>query len=224
MNRPRASKPILDAPRGVLDPISRVSEVLFGLIMTLTFTGTLRAVAGRAEVHTMLVGAIGCNIAWGIVDAVMFLITRLTERGRHLRALRAIREASDEDGERRVLARGLPPFIKANLPEGALEEVRRRLKEGPALPRHASLSKADVAGAAGIFLWMVASTFPVAAPYMVVRGAAPARWVSNGIAVVMMFLCGCLLGRYAAYRPWVVGLAMALVGCVLVAVTVALGG
>ena len=48
----------------VLDPISRVSEILFGLIMALTFTGTISAAsAGREEVRTLLVGAIGCNIA-----------------------------------------------------------------------------------------------------------------------------------------------------------------
>jgi hypothetical protein len=36
--------------------------VLFGLIMVLTFTGTLSAASqGRTEVRTMLIGAIGCN-------------------------------------------------------------------------------------------------------------------------------------------------------------------
>ena len=55
--------------RGVLDPIERISEILFGLIMALTFTGTLSAAsAGRAEVREMLLGAIGCNLAWGLVD------------------------------------------------------------------------------------------------------------------------------------------------------------
>ena len=53
-----------------LDPIDRVSEVLFGLIMVLTFTGSLSvAEAGHSEVRTMLVGALGCNLAWGIIDA-----------------------------------------------------------------------------------------------------------------------------------------------------------
>ena len=57
-------------PRGgVLSPIERVSEVLFGLIMVLTFTGSLSAAeSGRAEVRTMLIGALGCNIAWGLID------------------------------------------------------------------------------------------------------------------------------------------------------------
>jgi hypothetical protein len=44
--------------------------------MALSFTGSLSvAESGREEIRTMLVGAIGCNTAWGIVDAVMYLIT-----------------------------------------------------------------------------------------------------------------------------------------------------
>ena len=69
----------------VLDPVARISEVLFGLIMALTFTRTLDvASGGREEAATLLMGAIGCNIAWGIVDAVMYLMNELVERGREL--------------------------------------------------------------------------------------------------------------------------------------------
>jgi hypothetical protein len=40
-----------------IDPISRISEILFGLIMALTFTGTLGATtAGREEIRTLLPG------------------------------------------------------------------------------------------------------------------------------------------------------------------------
>ena len=57
-----------------LSPFDRVSGVVFGLIMALTFTGSLSvATADRNEVRTILIGALGCNIAWGMVDAVMFV-------------------------------------------------------------------------------------------------------------------------------------------------------
>ena len=74
------------ASRGrLLDPVSRVSEILFGLIMALTFTCTFSAAeADREEVRALLAGAIGCNIAWGLVDAVMYLINSLTSRGREI--------------------------------------------------------------------------------------------------------------------------------------------
>ena len=58
----------------VLDPIDRVSEVLFGLIMVLTFTGSLSvAEAGRDDVRTMLIGAVGCNVAWGVTRGLWVL-------------------------------------------------------------------------------------------------------------------------------------------------------
>ena len=68
--------------QAVLSPLERVEEVVFGLIMALTFTGTLSvATADRAEVRTMLIGALGCNLAWGLVDGVMYMLGILAERG-----------------------------------------------------------------------------------------------------------------------------------------------
>ena len=80
----------------VLDPIERLSEVLFGLIMVLTFTGSLSVVgAGREDVRTMLVGALGCNLAWGIIDAVFYLMASLAEKERGFATFRAVRETGD---------------------------------------------------------------------------------------------------------------------------------
>ena len=56
-------------PDGILDPMDRISEVLFGLIMALTFTCALGvATADDIQVRTMLIGALGCNLAWGIIE------------------------------------------------------------------------------------------------------------------------------------------------------------
>ena len=51
--------------------------------MVLTFTGSLSvAKPGRDDVRTMLIGALGCNIAWGIIDGILYLMSRLSEQGR----------------------------------------------------------------------------------------------------------------------------------------------
>jgi VIT1/CCC1 family predicted Fe2+/Mn2+ transporter len=69
--------------RRVLDPSERTAEVLFGLIMVLTFTGSLSVVdAGRADVREMLLAALGCNLAWGIIDGVLYLMTTVAQRSR----------------------------------------------------------------------------------------------------------------------------------------------
>jgi hypothetical protein len=78
----------------VLEPGERISEILFGLIMALTVTGTTSVVtADRFQIRTMLIAALGCNVAWGIIDAGMYLMARLIERGSNALLLRKIREA-----------------------------------------------------------------------------------------------------------------------------------
>ena len=66
------------APREpVLSPVDRISEMLFGLLMALTFTGAVSvAESGKAEIRTMFLAALGCNLAWGLVDAIMYLGSR----------------------------------------------------------------------------------------------------------------------------------------------------
>src|SRR5205085_10065333 len=65
-----------------LDPASRLGEILFGLIMTLTVTlsAGLAVAEGRAGVRQLLAAAIGCNLAWGIIDAVMYVMKCITVR------------------------------------------------------------------------------------------------------------------------------------------------
>jgi hypothetical protein len=65
----------------LLDPIDRISEILFGLIMAVTIVGSLSIVtAGRDEMRTVTMAALGCNLAWGLVDAVMYLVRTMSER------------------------------------------------------------------------------------------------------------------------------------------------
>ena len=101
----------------ILEPMDRISEVLFGLIMALTFTLTLGIVtADSIQVRTMLLGALGCNLAWGIIDASVFLMARFNQRGRGAMQLRAVRQAADTDVARRIIADALPPLLASTLP------------------------------------------------------------------------------------------------------------
>jgi VIT1/CCC1 family predicted Fe2+/Mn2+ transporter len=202
-----------------------VSEVLFGLIMVLTFTGSLSvATAGRAEVREMLVGALGCNFAWGVIDALLYLLGCLAERGRSLSALHAVRSAADPEAARAVIRGALPPLVASATEPAHLDHVRDRLRELPEPPARASLSGEDGRGALAVFLLVVASTFPVAVPFIVMDDAVRALRVSNAIAIAMLFLCGFAVGRLTRWHPWGMGAGMVVLGAVLVAMTMALGG
>jgi hypothetical protein len=81
----------------LLDPVDRISEILFGLIMAVTFVGSISvATAGSEDVRTATASALGCNLAWGLVDAVMYVIRNVTERTRRRMRAQRIVEAPPE--------------------------------------------------------------------------------------------------------------------------------
>jgi len=208
-----------------LDPVDRISEALFGLIMVLTFTGSLSvADAGREDVRLMLIGALGCNLAWGIIDAVFYLMGCLAEKGRGLVTFRAVREAGDPAQAQRLIAEALPPVVASLMETAELEALRVRLLRLPAPPARARLDLSDWRGALGVFLIVFLSTFPVTIPFIVMRDLGPAMRVSNLIAVVLLFVAGYAFGRLTGRRPVLVGGGMVVFGSILVAITIALGG
>jgi VIT family len=208
----------------VLDPIDRISEVLFGLIMVLTSTSTLSVVsAGRPEIRTMIVGALGCNLAWGIIDAGLYVLGCIDERGRGLLTLRAVRRAASPAEARRVIAEALPKPL-SRLPHEHLEPMRQELLRLPELPQHPALTKDHALGAVGVCLLVFLSTFPPVIPFLLWGDVQIALRISNAVAIVMLFACGYAYARGTGLRPWTTGLVMVAIGIALVAVAVALGG
>ena len=211
--------------RHVLDPVERVSEVLFGLIMVLGFTGSMSAAtAGRADVREMLVGAVGCNLAWGIVDAVMYLMSTVLSRSRGLAILKAVREDMDGARGRATIRDAMDPHVASMLGPEVFEAVRQDLIAAPAPPAVAPVTLEDVRGAGEVFLLVFASTLPVIIPFLVATNVTRALRVSNAIAVGMLCIGGFSLARHSGLNPWLTALGMAVLGAALVALTIALGG
>jgi VIT family len=211
--------------RRVLDPTERFSEILFGLIMVLTFTGSLSAAqSGRAEVRTMLIGALGCNLAWGIIDAVFYLMNVLGYRGHAVVLLRRLRHDTDPGSARALIAEALPPRLASALKPEDFDLLRQRLAALPEPPRYARLHPDDWRGAVGVFLLVFLSTFPVAIPFLVMHDATAALRVSNAVAIALLFVGGYKLATFAGFHRWGTGLAMVAIGLVLVGLTIALGG
>ena len=205
--------------------MDRVSEVLFGLIMVLTFTGSLSiATAGRDDIRAMLIGALGCNLAWGIIDGILYLMGCLAERGRGLMTLQGVRKATDPQQAQHLIADALPSVIASVLQPAELEAVYQRLKQLPEPPERAHLTKDDWQGGLGVFLLVFLSTFPVVIPFIFMGSAVPALRVSNAIAIAMLFIAGYVYGRCVGRRAWLLAIAMVLLGGLLTGLTMALGG
>jgi VIT1/CCC1 family predicted Fe2+/Mn2+ transporter len=212
-------------PRRVLDPLDRLSEILFGLIMVMTFTGSISvAESGQGQIRDVLLSALGCNLAWGLIDGGMYIMARFTERARGLLTLKAIRTASNPDEAHRLIAESLPADIFARLGALELERIRGWLNERPEPQDRVPFTVADFMGALAVFLLVFLSTFPVVIPFLVMHEAAPALRVSHSISVVMLFLVGWSIGTHTGRPGWQVGAVMVLVGTALAAITLALGG
>ncbi len=208
----------------LLDPVDRISEVLFGLIMAVTIVGSLSiATAGKDEVRTVMMAALGCNLAWGLVDAVMYVVRTATARARN-RALGRTIAGSDPDTARRMIAKALPPPVARIAGTEELEGMRARLVALPDDDR-GLVRPRDLLEAFGIFLMVVIATFPVVIPFLLLADAGTAMHLSQAITLAMLFLAGSGLARYAGYRrPFYTGVAMAVFGAILIAVVKALGG
>lgn len=209
----------------VLEPYTVIAEILFGLIMVLTFTGSLSvADAGRDDVRMMLIGALGCNIAWGMIDAIFYLMSCVSDKGQNIRSLRALRKAASKEAAYQVITDALPPIVSATMTPTDFDTMHQRLLQLPEPPNRPHLGKTELLGALTIFFWVFIITFPVAIPFIFMDQVELAMRVSNAIAIVLLFTAGFAFARVAQYRPWLTGLMMVILGSLVVAATIALGG
>jgi len=207
----------------VLNPVDRVSEMLFGLFMALTFVGAVSVTESGTEVRALLAAALGCNLAWGLVDAVMYLVRTITDRGKLLTLVRSVRAATAETA-RTLIKESLSKPLAGLMTDAEVESVRQRIAALPSPPERPKLKSEDLLAALAVFLLVVASTFPVAIPFLIIDDIGLAKTLSRAIALTMLFFGGLALGRYAGYGSWKTGLMMAGLGSAVVAAVMALGG
>jgi len=209
----------------VLDPLERFSEIVFGLIMVLSFTCVIDLTrVGEKGMRAMLVGAIGCNLAWGIIDAVFYLIACLAEQGHRAALLRRIQQTADLTLLRKALAEALPPVVADTLQADDFDRIHASLKKLPAPAARLVLTWENWRGALGVFLLVFLSTFPVVIPFMVFHDAQWALRVSNGVAILLLYGAGYMLAGHAGLPRVITGLSMVGIGATLVAITRVLGG
>lgn len=209
----------------VLSPVDRISEVLFGLIMVLTFTGAISVSNdGRQEVRDLLWAALGCNVAWGLVDAIMYWMNVLLDRGHAAQVIKSVRSESGVERRREQLRGEMPPGIGALISDEEMDRIGDRLKALPEPTRSDLLTMRDLWSGLQIFLLVFLCTLPVALPFAFIGELGVAMRASNGVALLLLFIGGYRLAHYAGFRPWLTAITYTLIGVVLVSITMALGG
>ena len=209
----------------LLSPLDRVAEILFGLIMALSFTCSIGiANRGPTEIRQLLIGAIGCNLAWGIVDATMYLMGVLARKSRSKTIFDAVRNSSQTVKAREYISDALPPDVASAIGTEGLEEIRNKLTGMPGTAIDVRLKLQDIKESIAIFFLIFISTFPVVIPFVFIHDTKLALRISNLVAIVMMFFCGWSVAKYVGYNKWKMSISIILIGIMLVAVTIALGG
>jgi VIT1/CCC1 family predicted Fe2+/Mn2+ transporter len=206
-----------------------MGEILFGLIMTLTFTlgaGMVLEEEGRAGAREMLIAILGCNLAWGVIDGIFYALGQVFERGRMLRLRLKVRTTGSADDARALVADELDELLTRVTEEGQrhslYDTIVQRMRTEP-LPFN-RLRTDDVLGglAAG---WLVfACSIPAVLPFLFLDDPRLALRVSNVLLLLLMFYVGYRFARDTMAKPWLTGTVFLVVGVVLVVATIALGG
>jgi VIT1/CCC1 family predicted Fe2+/Mn2+ transporter len=213
-----------DAREPVLDPVDRVSEMCFGLFMALSFVGAVSiASAGEDPGKAIMSAALGCNLAWGLVDAVMYLVRAVVARSKRLVLALAIQKAEDPAVAVNLLRDAMPRHLRSIVGDAELEGIRRSVEKTD-FRQHGRLHYEDLIGALGVFLLVVLATFPVALPFVLISDTQTALLVSRALSLVMLFGGGWVLGQHVGCSGWKAGLGMVGLGICLTAAIIALGG
>lgn len=209
----------------VLNPVDRIAEVLFGLIMVLSFTGAISASTdAREDVRELLWAALGCNVAWGLVDAIMYLMNVAIERGHVIMIIKKIRASNNDLESGQILKDEIQPGIAGLMTDQEISALSGRLKNLPEPSKKNLLTGIDLWAGVQIFMLVFLCTFPVAIPFGVFDDLTVAMRASNGVALLLLFIGGFLLAGYAGFRRGITALLYMLIGVALVALTMALGG
>ena len=211
-----------------LDPTECLGELLVGVVLALTITLGASLVVGKAPESTqkLLLAILGGNLAWGLIDGAIHLMSCMLERSRKARLIQSVRNAEGPAEALAIVAKEFDPKLepfttqeeRARFYQTVLERLDAIPEERP------NLTKEDLLGAASVFCLVVFCVIPALAPFLVLHDRFVALRVSNGLLLALLFLAGFRHARATLGNPWVVSLGLLAAGSVLVAATIALGG
>lgn len=218
------SRPAQSVADAVLSPFERVAEIIFGILMAISVTAAAEIGSGGGmSVRELMIAALGCNLAWGLIDGAIFLLQAQFERYRQHRMILELRTLASEEAFRARAAAELPPAVAAAMTADAFANLRGMVRSY-SQPRPPYWSGQELAAAGLICALVFGSTFPLVVPFIVMQEPVLALRVSHAIAVAMLFVLGWKIGRWSGVSAFGAGAVFALVGSFLAILCVALGG
>lgn len=207
-------------------PEDRLAEVICGLIMVLSFTAATSGVFEGTTPHALLVAILGCNIAWGIVDGVTYVLGNLMTRGARARLIQTIKNSPHDPNVAAVVESRLEAILGDLLTPVQRQQLHGWILDGAARVEvePTRLRKEDLFTGLSCFAIVFAAALPVLIPFLLIRNEVIALRVCNALILAMLFGIGWRWARFANMSRLKSGLAFLGMGIVLVVITVALGG
>ena len=221
---------------GLIDPIDRLSETIFsvliGLLYVLAFRFiTLSSTPGQSisdeNVNELLVGVISAVVAWGLIDGIMYALLSVFGRGERHRLLIDIQAARTEQEAMEVIADDmdylLEPITSVDERKALYRSILVHLKNSK--PRKYGLKGEDITGVLGHVLVAILSVIPSLIPFVVLRHDYDlAIRVSILISFIVLYVTGSRWASYTGANPWKTGLLIISIAAALVLIAILLGG
>jgi len=232
--RPKPDKPKEGFLAHLLDPIDRLAETIYSVLILLTFTLAFRLfhlapgeTVTSEYVNELLVGAFLAIVAWGVIDGIVYVLTEVFERGEKHRILWYIESADTAAEAAEAVANELDfilePITSESQRQSLYAEILDHLRGSK--PQPVRLKREDLTGGAASVMVAVLAVLPSLLPFAVLRNDhVLAIRVSNIISFAVLFYSGYEWGKYTGTNPVKTGLLLVGVGVLLVAIAIPFGG
>lgn len=218
---------VQDFLRQYLDPTDRLDELLFGLIMVLSITLGASLAADAASGTSALAWTIlSCNLAWGLIDGGMYIVTSLFTRGRQAKLMQTLNSARNPDEQLATIGAALDDRLASLTSPEERHALYLKIAErllGKAVPQTHVIVE-DLYGALATLWLTILASIPALAPFLFYSDRFTAARVSNALVLLSLFVVGFLFSRECNANPWRLGLATVIFGAIMVAIVISLGG
>jgi VIT1/CCC1 family predicted Fe2+/Mn2+ transporter len=220
----------------LIDPIDRLSETIFSILILMTFTlafhisamfeGPEQALIGKTT-NDLLLGALWAILVWGAIDGVMYALLSVFARGESHRLLWNIQTAESEEEAVEIIAGDLDYILEPISEQAVRQKLYKSILENlrDSQPRKIGLTSDDLIGALSHVLVALIAVLPSLAPLLVFRNNFElAILVSNLVSIVMLFIAGYFWGKYTGGNPWKIGLLLMIIAVIMALAAIFLGG
>ena len=196
------------------------------MVLTCTLGAGVIAGLDRDSLRSLFIAALGCNVAWGVIDAALYVMGRIFVRTQNARLMQAIRSAGDDASGLGIVRQALEPRFGSFGWNEDREQFYRSLRAMVvhSEARHNLVTADDLRSAAVVFVLVVATALPPAVPFLLIADPLVALRVSNIVLVALLFVVGFCWARAIGGSGWRTGLVMMLSGVLLVGIAIAFGG